>query len=149
MKPQHSSQNELKPLTHNHQSQMLSATDSKTHYQSKFSSSDQTSTASYDNIDTIRARPMCGAHVWCGCNLETVLARFQKNLHQPPSLYGFSVWFTRVLCLKKITESLQRLFHWAITDSPAGLKTDISQRGKMLICSVRHETYSQAMPGIK
>lgn len=84
MKPQHSSQNELKPLTHNHQSQMLSATDSKTHYQSKFSSSDQTSTASYDNIDTIRARPMCGAHVWCGCNLETVLARFQKNLHQPP-----------------------------------------------------------------
>lgn len=40
---------------------MLIGADSKTHYQSKFSSSDQTSTASSDNIDAIRAWPMCGA----------------------------------------------------------------------------------------
>lgn len=51
--------NELKPLNQNHQPQMLSMADCKTHYQSKFPSPDQTSPVSSDNIDAIEAGPVC------------------------------------------------------------------------------------------
>lgn len=60
-KPQHWSQIKLNSLSNNPYLQTLSATDSRTHHQSKLSSSDQTSAAGSDNTDTIRSWHMCGA----------------------------------------------------------------------------------------
>lgn len=91
MKPQHSSQNEPKPLNHNHQPQMLSVNDSKTHYQSKFSSSDQTSSASYNNIDAIRAWPICGTMFGVVVTWKPCLPGPQITFPSPPPLNGSSL----------------------------------------------------------
>lgn len=132
MKPQHWSQNELKPLNHNHQPQMLCETDSKTHYQSKFSSSDQTSTASYDNIDAIRAWPMCGAMFGLAVTWKPGLPGSQRPFINPCRMTFLR--FTWVLCHKKVsTASLQCLFHWA-NWSDCRFKNRHLPEGKILIC---------------
>lgn len=132
MKPLHWSQNELKPLNQNHRPQMLSAADSKTHYQSKFPSPDQTSPVSSDNIDASEAWPICGAHVRCGCNLETVPASSQNNLHQRGMF--FSAWFTtHKFCAWKRQQHLYRVYSTEPSlNLPQDLKADICQRGNFL-----------------
>lgn len=143
MKAQHWSQNELKPLNHNHQPQMLSTTDSKTHYQSKFSSSDQTRTASYDNRDTMGAWPMYGAMFGVVVTWKPCLSGSQITFPSFP-LHMTFLRFTRVLCLKKVksisTVLILQSHHWLC----CRFKNRHLPEGKMLICRC-YESYLQVM----